>query len=179
MNAEHMTITLHTEPAHESTTVVDFIVNKVPSSDLLLVVRMLITSGIAAIERADLSEVRNALQHAYTRAEVSTIVRGRVQTSPTYSAPESDIERVNVYIAQREQAVRIIAEFQQMKGRLAAQYAGRYVAFYQGRVVDSDTDRAVLARRFYQEYGNVPVCIMKVSDQEETIRITTPFFHRG
>jgi hypothetical protein len=79
-------------------------------------------------------------------------------------------------MAQREQALRTIAEFERVKGQLASQYAGRYVAFMEGQVVDSDVDRASLAQRFYEQRGNVPVCIARVSEGREIIRITTPFF---
>lgn len=54
---------------------------------------------------------------------------------------EADVEQFHKYIEQREQAVKAIEEFHEMKGLFASHYGGRYVAFYRGEVVDSDTDR--------------------------------------
>ncbi len=176
MSAVHTTLTLPYEPGTDTRTVVDFIVNNLSMDSLWLVVRDLILSGLVAIEEKDLSELRNSLQVAYSLAEPSTMLRGRFEISPTNALPESAAAGVSMYIEQREQATKVIEEFHQVKTRFVPRYAGRYVAFYRGDVVDSDTDRMALARRFYEKYGNVPVCIARVSEEKETIQISTPLF---
>lgn len=163
----------------QAVTVTDYIIENLSVGDLRFVVRHLISSGITAIEGKDLSELRNSLQLAFVLAEASNILWRQFQVAQTHPMSEADVERFHKYIEQREQAVKAIEEFHQIKGLFASHYAGRYVAFYRGEVVDSDTDRRALAKRFYEKYGNVPVCITKVSEERETIRIVTPFFHRG
>jgi len=163
----------------QATAVADYIVDNLSSGDLRFVVKHLVLSGIAAIEGKDLSELRNSLQLAFTPAEASNVLRGQFQVAQTHPVSEADVERFHKYIEQREQAVKAIEEFHQIKGLFASHYRGRYVAFYRGEVVDSDTDRRALTKRFYEKYGNVPVCITKVSEERETIQIVTPFFHRS
>jgi len=163
----------------QAVTVADYIVDNLSVGDLRFVVRHLISSSITAIEGKDLSDLRNSFQFAFTLAEASAILRGHFQVAQTHPVSEADAERFHKYIEQREQAVKAIEEFHQMKGLFASHYAGRYVAFYRGKVVDSDTDRNALARRFYKKYGNVPVCIAKVSEEREAIQIVTPFFRRS
>ncbi|MDR3709124.1 MAG: hypothetical protein P4L33_12555 [Capsulimonadaceae bacterium] len=51
------------------------------------------------------------------------------------------------------------------KSKLAA-YHGRYIAVYDGEIVDSDPDEAELAERFYGHYGLVPVYIHKVGTED-------------
>jgi len=161
---------------NETVTIVDFIMNNLSAEDLQFVTMDIIRSSIAAINSNDLSSLTNSLQMAFSQAELSTILRSAFQASPNYSVPDAEVRRMNIYIEQREQALRTIAEFERVKGQLASRYAGRYVAFFNGQVVDSDWDRSTLAQRFYEKNGNVPVCISKVSEDRETIQITTPFF---
>jgi len=52
-------------------------------------------------------------------------------------------------------------------------YEGRYVAVYEGRIVDSDPDEAGLAERFYSNYGYVPVYIHKVGIEDDLVDVTT------
>ena len=160
----------------EAVATVDFIMNNLSIEDLQVVARNIIRSSITAVSNNDLSGLTNTLQMAFSQAELSTILRSAFQTSPNDSVPDAQVGSMDSYIAQREQALRTIAEFERVKGQLALQYAGRYVAFMEGQVLDSDWDRSTLARRFYEQHGNVPVCIAKVSDQQETIQISTPFF---
>jgi hypothetical protein len=163
----------------EAVAMVDFIMNNLSVEDLRVVTRAIIRSSITAVHSNDLSGLTNTLQIAFSQAELSTILRSAFQGLP--AAPERDapVERRDTYSGQREQAFRTIAEFERVKGQLMSQYAGRYVAFMAGEVVDSDWDRSTLAQRFYQQHGNVPVCIAEVSEEQETIQITTPFFrHR-
>jgi hypothetical protein len=81
---------------------------------------------------------------------------------------------MQTYHEQYQEAMQTIEEFTRRQQEFLPQYAGHYVAFYQGRVVDSDVDRAALAQRFYARYGNVPVCIAKPGETPETIRLVTP-----
>jgi hypothetical protein len=76
------------------------------------------------------------------------------------------------------EAMLTIQEFMRRQQEFLPRYAGLYVAFYQGRVVDSDVDRSTLAQRFYAQYGNVPVCIAKPGVTPETIRVVTPYFKK-
>ena len=46
---------------------------------------------------------------------------------------------------------------------------GRYIAVYEGRIVDSDLDEADLAERFYDRYGPVPVYIHKVGTEDDLV----------
>jgi hypothetical protein len=50
---------------------------------------------------------------------------------------------------------------------------GKYVAVLHGRVVDSDTNKAVLAKRVYEKHGYVPIYITLVTDQP-TKRLENP-----
>jgi len=52
-------------------------------------------------------------------------------------------------------------------------YAGRYVAVYEGTIVDSDHDEAILAERFYDNYGFVPVYIHKVGIEDDLVDAST------
>ena len=161
---------------HDAETIADFILNNLSSNDLQLVIRNIISSSVTAINSNDLSGLHNSLQMAFSKAEISITLRSQFKSSPNHSVEDTEVRRMNTYIEQREQALRTITEFEQIKNHLYARYAGRYVAFYNGDVVDSDVSRSEVARRFYERYGNVPVCISKVSEEQETIQNTTPFF---
>jgi hypothetical protein len=160
----------------EAVATVDFIMNNLSIEDLQVVTRDIIGSSITAVSNNDLSGLTNTLQMAFSQAELSTILGSAFQRLSANSVLDTPVGSTDSYIAQREQALRTIAEFERVKEQLASQYAGRYVAFMGGQVVDSDWDRSALARRFYEQHGNVPVCIAKVSKNQETIRIATPFF---
>ena len=157
----------------------DYIVDNLLAGDLRFVVKHLISSSIAAIEGKGVSKLQTSLQLAFTLAEAPTILRERFQVAHPYPMSEAAVLRFQQYIEQREQAMKAIEEFHQIKGLFASHHAGRYVAFYRGEVVDSDIDRKALAKRFQMKYGNVPVCIAKVSEDRETIQIVTPFFRKS
>ncbi|MGE5443791.1 MAG: hypothetical protein ACM3SR_04220 [Ignavibacteriales bacterium] len=55
--------------------------------------------------------------------------------------------------------------FDAMMDTLPKDYAGKWVAIYEGGVVDSDTPDSVLISRFYRKYGNVPVYIDNVGEK--------------
>lgn len=48
-------------------------------------------------------------------------------------------------------------------------FLGRYVAVYQGKIVDFDRDEEKLARRFFSSYGFVSVYIHKVGVEDDVI----------
>lgn len=45
------------------------------------------------------------------------------------------------------------------------QYAGKFVAVYSGKIVDSDTDRLALYSRVREHYGRQPILIIEGGDQ--------------
>jgi len=64
--------------------------------------------------------------------------------------------------------------FLSLRESLKKDYFGEYVAIHGGEVVDSDTDESVLIGRFYEKYGNVPVYLAKIPEEEHIVRIPTP-----
>lgn len=67
-----------------------------------------------------------------------------------------------------------IDEFYRRKAELLPYYEGKYVAFRDGKVLDSDLDRLPLARRFYGKYGYVSVCMAKVTAEGRIVRAPSP-----
>lgn len=59
-----------------------------------------------------------------------------------------------------------VSAFNQLPQSLIDEYYGKYIAVYQGNIVDSDVDDAELARRFYCTFGYVPVYIHKVGVED-------------
>ena len=58
---------------------------------------------------------------------------------------------------------------------LHQQYAGRYIAMYQGRVVDDDSDQLALLARIEKQYPDQPVLITPVlAEPEETYTVRSP-----
>lgn len=53
-------------------------------------------------------------------------------------------------------------------------YAGEYVVSRDGRIVDHDVDLPTLTNRFFSRYGDLPVYITKIGE-EESEAIDTPF----
>ncbi len=67
---------------------------------------------------------------------------------------------------------REIAAFEQQRAELLKQYAGKYVAIYQGKVVASGDDKLALLDQVRQQYGNVVCYIEKVTpDSPRTVRM--------
>jgi len=50
-------------------------------------------------------------------------------------------------------------------------FYGKYVAVYEGNIVDSDRDEGELALRFYRTFGYVPVYIHKVGVEDGLIDV--------
>ena len=54
--------------------------------------------------------------------------------------------------------------FWEMRESLLPEYQGKYVAVYNGEVVDSDEDDIALAERVYERLGYVPIYCQLVTD---------------
>ena len=53
--------------------------------------------------------------------------------------------------------------FEQMRDQLLERYEGKYVAFYEGEVLDLDDDERELVTRLFDTYGhNLPIYIQRV-----------------
>ena len=50
-------------------------------------------------------------------------------------------------------------------------HQGKFIAVYQGSIVDSDADEAELALRFYRVFGYVPVYIHAVGLEDDVIDV--------
>jgi hypothetical protein len=59
-----------------------------------------------------------------------------------------------------------VSAFSQMSQSQRDPYFGKYVAVYEGNIVDSDEDEGELALRFYRTFGYVPVYIHKVGIED-------------
>jgi hypothetical protein len=59
------------------------------------------------------------------------------------------------------------ATFQSKHSELAAKYLGKYIAMYQGEVIDSDTDERALYIRVYRRHPNAVIGIFPVRESPE------------
>lgn len=67
-----------------------------------------------------------------------------------------------------------IAAFEQMKPALLEQYAGQFVAIYQGQVVAVGDNRLALVKEVYNRYGEVPCYVERVTAEPlRRVRITS------
>lgn len=62
-----------------------------------------------------------------------------------------------------------VIAFNQLPSAIIDEFYGRFVAVYQGNIVDSDNDEGELALRFYRTFGYVPVYIHKVGTEDGLI----------
>ena len=84
----------------------------------------------------------------------------------------------------RDEARRLLHKeaeaFRAMHADLLARFAGEYVAMYQGRVVDHDTDQLALLLRMEEHYPNTPVLIKPVRPEiDEVFTIRSPRISYG
>lgn len=70
--------------------------------------------------------------------------------------------------------VRNHAYFENRKRELQMQYGDAFVAIWEERIVDSDSDRVRLAERVYQKYGSVPVYIDQPSGSPARFYVSSP-----
>jgi hypothetical protein len=182
MESVQTTLARPSLPTNETRVTASFITNNLSTNDLRIVAEDLITAWIEAVETRDpaemrLAEMRNVLQLAYTRAEVSTTLRESIRTSPLSSGVEMDIAPVRERMGQTAESGRTSTEIEQMENNLASQHTGRFVAFWQGREVDSGPDLAALVRRFYAEHKDVPVYIARMSETGYSADLSPEILH--
>jgi hypothetical protein len=65
-----------------------------------------------------------------------------------------------------------LAWYEANRAALEREYAGKYVAIVEGRVVDDDTDFERLARRVLAAHGGRPVCMPLVG--RSVVRVRSP-----
>lgn len=93
------------------------------------------------------------------------------QSAPNFSAMLS-LEAARRHLEMDEAPFwKEVAAFNQMPQHQIDQFYGRYVAVYQGNIVDSDVEEAELALRFYRTFGYVPVYIHKVGTEEGLVEV--------
>lgn len=65
-----------------------------------------------------------------------------------------------------------VAAFERLRPHLMEQYAGQYVAIYQGKVVASGNDKMMVASQVDQRFGPIVYYVEKVStDTPRTVRM--------
>ncbi len=65
-----------------------------------------------------------------------------------------------------------VAAFDQMRTDLLTQYAGQFVAIYQGKVVANGSEKLALLDKVREQYGNVVCYVEKVApDSPRTVRM--------
>lgn len=80
----------------------------------------------------------------------------------------------------REQRLRYLMDemerFRSRHGELWPQYRGQFIALRDGEVLDSDADGGQLYNRLRQQYGDLPILIVEVTDEAE--QLFTRLSHR-
>lgn len=69
---------------------------------------------------------------------------------------------LTVSAAEEQAMIREEAAYEAMHPELMAQYAGEYVAIYQGQLIDHDQDETALLRRLDAQYPDDVVLMKKV-----------------
>ncbi len=83
--------------------------------------------------------------------------------------------RAFLHNAAREAMRREMQAYHARHAELLRQYAGRYIAMYQGEVVDDDDNQLALLARVEQGYPDLPVLITPVlAEPEETYTVLSP-----
>ena len=112
-----------------------------------------------------------------------TVTQVRKLAAQVGEQPEALVERaVRQYLrAETQRAIHHEAEaFRAQHTELLCKYPGRYVAMYQGQVVDDDLDQVVLLARVELEYPDLPVLIAQVkSEPEEIYTVRSPHWESG
>ena len=89
---------------------------------------------------------------------------------------------LRAYLAQlRREKIRAETEaFTQQRQELLAKYAEQYIAMHDGQVIDHDPDLRILHLRVFDQLGQTPVLLKKVTDQpgQEWV-FRSPRFERG
>ena len=112
-----------------------------------------------------------------------TVTQVRKLAAQVGEQPEALVERaVRQYLrAETQRAIHHEAEaFRAQHAELLCKYPGRYVAMYQGQVVDDDLDQVVLLARVELKYPDLPVLIAQVqSEPEEIYTVRSPHWESG
>ena len=112
-----------------------------------------------------------------------TVTQVRKLAAQVGEQPEALVERaVRQYLrAETQRAIHHEAEaFRAQHAELLSKYLGRYVAMYQGQVVDDDVDQVALLARVELEYPDLPVLIAQVqSEPEEIYTVRSPHWESG
>ncbi len=64
--------------------------------------------------------------------------------------------------------------FEENKEKIINEYEGKYIAIFGRKVVESDKDFSVLAKRVYKKFGYQPIYMPKVTKKEQIARIPSP-----
>jgi hypothetical protein len=67
-----------------------------------------------------------------------------------------------------------VSAFRQQRTKLMNRYAGQYIAFYGGRVVDHDKDDEALAARLFKKFGDVAFYIVRLEDTPSVSEVPSP-----
>ncbi|MEZ4866270.1 MAG: DUF5678 domain-containing protein [Caldilineaceae bacterium] len=91
----------------------------------------------------------------------------RVATHESKEAKDVLAEAVRQYLdAYREQRIHVEAQaWYAMSSATRSQYQGRFVAVYNGEIVDSDPNQRTLYLRTKEQYGREPVLLVEGGDQ--------------
>ena len=112
-----------------------------------------------------------------------TVTQVRKLAAQVGEQPEALVERaVRQYLrAETQRAIHHEAEaFRAQHTELLCKYPGRYVAMYQGQVVDDDLDQVALLARVEVKYPDLPVLIAQVqSEPEEIYTVRSPRWESG
>lgn len=87
---------------------------------------------------------------------------------------------LTVSAAEEQAMIREEAAYEAMHPELMAQYAGEYVAVFQGQLIDHDQDETALLRRLDAQYPNDVVLMKKVRPlPEPVLHFRSPRFVRN
>lgn len=69
--------------------------------------------------------------------------------------------------------------FQTIPPNILARHVGNFVAVRAGQILDADPDLPTLMTRFFRKYGEGAAYITRIGDDQDDLRIDTPFFDEG
>ena len=64
--------------------------------------------------------------------------------------------------------------YEDNKKSLLKRYAGRYIAIFNNKVIDSDKDFSKLAQRVYKKYGYQTIYMPFVDEKEKVLSVPSP-----
>ncbi len=89
-------------------------------------------------------------------------------TAPQGVTVESVIQQLARQYLREKRHAKIQEEFERYQAKhseLKAKYLGQHIAFYQGEVIDQDTDPMALVARVKARLGDAPVLVLQVHEQ--------------